>query len=140
MLLINKTSKFWEPSVYDFEQQEDINKIFLFVKLCVRLYIALLLIACFFYMGKPLIVAEVVDLPWGSCCSMIFDYKVCYVSELIQLPILVLPQVGFDILFISLITNVICELKLIQHRFPNLKINPAVRGTDKEAMEELKTL
>lgn len=131
---------FWEPNLYDFEQQSDNDKIFSFVTLCIRLYIAFLLMICVLYFARPLLLAKVVNLPWGSSCSIFFHYKVCYVYEVIQLPILILTQVSFDTLFISMITNIICEFKLVRHRFPILKINPALQGTDKEAMEELRTL
>lgn len=60
--------------------------------------------------------------------------------EVIEAPILILAQIGFDTQFISLITNIICEFKLVEDRFPNLKINPALSGTDIDAMDELKTL
>lgn len=131
---------FWKPNIYQIEQQEENEKIFLFVKFCVKLYIALLMIISLIYFIKPLFLAEVIELPWKTCCSKFFTYKVCYVLQIIQAQILVSAALGFDMLYISLITNIICEFKLVENRFSTIKINPATSGTDKEAMIELKEL
>lgn len=62
LLLINNMGMFWKSNLGECEPQMENEKIFLFVKLCVRSYIAFMLIICFFYFMNPLFLAEVIQL------------------------------------------------------------------------------
>lgn len=138
--LINNTNMFWKPNFVYLEQEEENKKIFHCIKLFMRLYFVLLLIICVLYQTKPLFFIESNALPWMSSCSRLFGFKICYTYEIFQ-TILVVPLIlCFDFFFISLNTNIICELKMLNMHFPNLNVNPVVRGTNKETMDELRNL
>nr|WKF45100.1 odorant receptor 42 [Podabrus annulatus] len=140
LTLINNTNKFWKKTPYDIEQHERNGKIFKFVTFCVRSYMSLLIANCVVYHVRPLFHSGIKELPWKSICSKFSTYRVCAVFEAATTTPLVFINLGVDVMYVGLITNIICELKLVKNYLPNLKINPKIRGADKEAMDELKKL
>lgn len=138
--VVVKMESFWTVSNIGKIVEEEIGTIYATVKKTVKLSLVFITCILAFYIVFPLLESNR-QLPYRSYVPKDLNqspqYELIFILESFSACFSVVCLFGCDGLFIALIINIICELKIIKQCFKNGKLNSQIRWVQNERLARI---
>ncbi|KAF2886865.1 hypothetical protein ILUMI_19308 [Ignelater luminosus] len=138
--VINKMEKFWAVDKYDDDLKMDIQQVYGNVKKSAKLMLIILFVGVSVYLKQAIFARKFVYSAYHPTDrNKSPDYELMFSFQVYFAIIACVFMLGSDGLFLALITNISCELKVVKNRFANI---PIIRNKDEKynTNDSLRTL